>query len=380
MFPVGGFRVTTVLLALAIVLSAPAVGTPPVNAAENSSMQVTFFPSVTSVSDNGEGLMVIQGRVFTPAEGKHKGLVWFASRKFKVKTTDEPFHSRARLFFSDGHRDARVSIKLGGRIIELPPSDHSGFFSNTIPLSAADVGLAKDGLISFESLASRTGGQTILGTAFIVPRDAIVVVTDVDDTIKDTRVLDRVLKERNTMVNEFKPVIGMPQAYRNWKATPGADVHFHVVSAGPWQLYEPLRQFTDVQKFPSFTWDMRSVDIGFDLKVAINELHLKPETIFEHKVKKIRALLKMLPNQVVLVGDSGERDPEVYAEIVKSCSARVAAVFIRELSDGPSRNYDRLFLSESRVKLKRFQKAADLPNALTPLKGGPSRQCGSSES
>ena len=375
MFPFRGSRGATVLLALAIVLSAPAVGTPPVNAAENSSVQVTFFPSVASGSGNGEGLMTIQGRVFTPAEGAHKGLVWFASRKFKVKTTDEPFHSRARLFFSDGHRDARVSIKLGGRIIELPPSDHSGFFSNTIALSAADVGLAKDGLISFESLASTTGGQTILGTAFIVPHDAIVVVTDMDDTIKDTRVLDRVLKERNTMVNEFKPVLGMPQVYSHWKAAPGASVHFHVVSAGPWQLYEPLRQFTDGHNFPPFTWDMRPVDIGFDPKVAISELHLNSEMIFEHKVQKIRALLMRLPNQVVLVGDSGETDPEVYAKILELCSGRVAAVFIREIVGAKPRDYDRLFRSDLGVKPQRFQKTSDLPNALTPPKEGSNNQC-----
>jgi phosphatidate phosphatase APP1 len=364
-----------VLLVLAVTLSALSLGATRANAAENSGLQVIFFPSVASVSDNGQGSMTIQGRIFTPAHGRHAGLVWFASRKFKIKTADEPFRSRAQLFFSDGHRDTRVSIKLGNRIIDLPPSDHSGFFSDVVLLSAADVGTAKDGLISFESVASTTGGQTIRGAAFIVPRDAIVVVTDMDDTIKDTRVLDRVLKERNTMVNEFKPVIGMPQAYSGWKAAPGANVHFHVVSAGPWQLYEPLRQFTDVQKFPSFTWDMRSVDIGYDLKVAISELHLKPETIFEHKVQKIRALLKLLPNQVVLVGDSAERDPEVYAEILKSCPARVAAVFIREITGGMPRDYDRLFRSDSGVKPQRFQKTSDLPNTLTPLKEGSSSQC-----
>jgi hypothetical protein len=375
MFQIRGFRIATVLLLLTVALSAVSARTTGANAAENSGLQVIFFPSVASVSDNGEGSMTIQGRVFTPAQGTHAGLVWLAARKFKIKRTDEPFRSRARLFFSDGRRDARVSIKLADRIIDLPPSDHSGFFSNVVPLSATDLGRSRDGLTSFESVASTTGGQTIRGTAFIVPRDAIVVVTDMDDTIKDTRVLDRVLKERNTMVNEFRPVIGMAPAYNGWNTAPGARVHFHVVSAGPWQLYEPLRQFANAQRFPPFTWDMRSVDIGFDPKVALSELHLKPETIFEYKVEKIRALLKLLPNQVVLVGDSGERDPEVYAEILKSCPARVVAVFIREITGGLPRDYDRLFRSDSSVKLQRFQKASDLPNTLTALKEGSSSQC-----
>jgi len=349
-------------------------------ASESSGLQVIFFPSVAAVSDNSEGTMTIQGRVFTPAEGTHAGLVSLAAQRFNAKTTDEPFRYRARLFFSDSKRGARVSVKFGERTVNLRASDPSGYFSDAVPLTAADLNRAKDGVISFESVPSTTGGQTVRGAAVVVPRDAIVVVTDMDDTIKDTNVLDPVLKERNTMVNAFKPVLGMARVYRDWKAAPGALVHFHVVSAGPWQLYEPLSRFTDGEntdgeKFPPFTWDMRPVDIGFDLSVAMSELHLKPATIFEHKVQKIRALLKRLPNQLVLVGDSGEMDPEVYAEILNSCPNRVAAVFIRDIPGARARDYDKLFRSESGVKPQRFQKAADLPTTLTPLKAASTSQC-----
>jgi phosphatidate phosphatase APP1 len=43
----------------------------------------------------------------------------------------------------------------------------------------------------------------------------------------------------------------------------------------------------------------------------------------------IRALLKAVPNQVVLVGDSGEHDPEVYRQMRDEFPDRVLAIYIR---------------------------------------------------
>src|SRR4051812_3143762 len=183
-------------------------------AAEDSGPQVIFFPSVAAISDNGQGAMTIQGRVFTPARRAHSVLVrltaqWItAKRNAEVKRADEPFRSRARQFFSDSRRNARVSIRLGTRLIKLPASDASGFFHDIVPISADDLKSVNNGVISFESVAATTGGHIVLGTATVVPRDAIIVVTDMDDTIKDTNVLDRGRAELNTFVNKFRPVAG----------------------------------------------------------------------------------------------------------------------------------------------------------------------------
>ena len=350
-------------------------------AAENSGLQVVFFPSIAAVSDNGQGTMTVQGRVFTPATGAHAGLVrltaqWISTRrKVQVNRRDEPFRFRARQFFSDSRRNARVSIKLGTRTIDLPASDASGYFHATVPISADELKSARDGVISFVSVTSSASGQSAPGTATVVPRDAMVVVTDMDDTIKDTNVLDRASAELNTFVNPFRPVAGMPETYRNWNSSPGAKLHFHVVSAGPWQLYKPLREFTDAANFPPFTWDMRPVDIGFNPVTALRELHPSPDVIFRHKVAKISALLKQLPNQLVLVGDSAEQDPEVYAEIVKACPDRIAAAYIRDIPGARARNYDTLFRSSASMTLRRFRTASEIPSTLSNLSLKLSDQC-----
>ena len=350
-------------------------------AAENSGLQVVFFPSIAVVSDNGQGTMTVQGRVFTSATGAHAGLVrltaqWISTRrKVQVKRTDEPFRSRARQFFSDGRRNARVSIRFGARTIDLPASDASGYFHAMVPISADELKSARDGVISFVSVTSSASGQSAPGTATLVPRDAMVVVTDMDDTIKDTNVLDRASAELNTFVNPFRPVAGMPETYRNWNSAAGAKLHFHVVSAGPWQLYKPLKEFTDAENFPSFTWDMRPVDIGFNPVTALRELHPGPDVIFRHKVAKIRALLGLMPNSVVLIGDSAEQDPEVYAEIAKACPDRVAAVFIREIPGARERDYDALFRHGAGVKPQRYRTASELPMTLADASAGAGSQC-----
>ncbi len=54
-----------------------------------------------------------------------------------------------------------------------------------------------------------------------------------------------------------------------------------------------------------------------------------------YKVDAITDILKRYPKKTfVLVGDSGERDPEVYGEIVKTFPNRVLAVYIRDVSKG----------------------------------------------
>jgi phosphatidate phosphatase APP1 len=205
----------------------------------------------------------------------------------------------------------------------------------------------------------------------LVPEEGVTVVTDMDDTIKVTNILDQNEKIANTFLRPFNAVPGMPELYRSWKNALGPRIHFHVVSAGPWQFHEPLRRFTEEAGFPPFTWDMRSVDIG-DIRVLLSELSQNLDTIYDHKVQKIRALMSRFPKRhVVLVGDSGERDPEVYAMIVAEFMDRVDAVFIRNVHREDqaalqTARYKALFSTkEAETKLRVFADPKDLP----PLSG-----------
>ena len=56
----------------------------------------------------------------------------------------------------------------------------------------------------------------------------------------------------------------------------------------------------------------------------------------EQKHARIREILELHPQlRFVLIGDSGEKDPEIYADIVRTYPGRILAVYIREVRLDP---------------------------------------------
>jgi phosphatidate phosphatase APP1 len=162
------------------------------------------------------------------------------------------------------------------------------------------------------------------GTVLALPRAGVSVISDVDDTIKLSDVLDHRAMLRRTFLEPFQAVPGMAEVYRVW-ATNG--VAFHYVSASPWQLFQPLREFAGTNGFPQGSWSMKQ----WRLKDrSFKSLFEKPE---RYKVETLAPLLRQFPGRrFVLVGDSGERDPEAYATLAREFPAQVKAIFIRDVT------------------------------------------------
>jgi phosphatidate phosphatase APP1 len=155
----------------------------------------------------------------------------------------------------------------------------------------------------------------------------------------------------------FKAVPGMSELFQEWKRQRGGAIHFHVVSAGPWQLQPLLSQFFESQRFPEFTWDMRSVDVT-EPQVLLRELHPDP---YPFKVAAIGAWMRRFPRQhVILLGDSGEKDPEVFARMLAEFPAQIDAVCIRDVTreSRTADRYVRLFGPNGKVRV--FTEPKDL--------------------
>ncbi|HXO18988.1 MAG TPA: phosphatase domain-containing protein [Thermoanaerobaculia bacterium] len=381
-----GTRVIAAAVAL-LLLAGGCRATPP---APETGRQIVFFPSLAASSPDGKTwLLTVQGRILEPAEPRRSDLIqaidaWASLSGAGLSDKEKAsrlFLQRVGYLLSDSVGGERVSIRIGDRTFHLPAFDQTGYFTEQIPLAKDDATrLAKDGVISFESVPTTTIPGKFKGQAMLVPEVGISVVTDMDDTIKDTDVLDRKEMLRNTFVRPFKPVKGMPELYSSWKETFGDGIQFHVVSAGPWQLNEPLRDFTMEAKFPIFTWQMRRIDIK---PTNLRELVAKP---YCFKVQAIEGLMRLFPRRhFVLVGDSGEQDPEVYSTILLEFPNRVDAVFIHQLTkphplapaECPGANpdlirkvprnstdddrYRILFSGAAATKFKPFHVPADLP-------------------
>lgn len=313
-------------------------------AAGAAEQQVVLAPSIAVLSSDGKKASVLlQGRIFeSPLSIKRRWLI----DNFPLHIRPDPdrsdplFRERAGLFWSDSERIEPVSVRIGERVVVLPAGDAGGRFRLELPLAAKEAKqLGSEGWLTLETVATPRTPQVSKAPAWLVAEVGLTVVTDVDDTIKDTRILDKPQRDANTFVNRFRAVEGMPELYRGWQQALGAQIHFHVVSAGPWQLHGPIRAFAEEAGFPPFTWDMRSMKIT-DARSAREVLddEWAAQRREDHKVRTIQAFMKRFPRRhVVLVGDSGERDPEVYDRIIADprFGERVDWVLIRDVTADP---------------------------------------------
>ncbi|MCW2867434.1 MAG: hypothetical protein JWR20_1622, partial [Marmoricola sp.] len=148
------------------------------------------------------------------------------------------------------------------------------------------------------------------------------IVSDVDDTILQTGVQRVVGMVRQTVTGSAltrDPFPGAALLYRDLAA--GANPVFYV-SSSPWNLHAFLVAFLRHRAFPPGPVMLRDL-LGGDSGP-------------EQKAVRIREVLALHPHlRFVLLGDSGERDPEIYADVVRSHPGRVLAVYIREVRLDP---------------------------------------------
>ena len=149
------------------------------------------------------------------------------------------------------------------------------------------------------------------------------MISDIDDTVKLSDVTDRRALLERTFLRRFEPVPGMPELYRRWR---DAGAAFHFVSSSPWQIQAPLREFLADADFPPATLHLKQV------RFRDASLFDVFETGTVTKPRQIEPLLKTFPERTfVLVGDTGEQDPEVYAALLRKYPAQITHVFLRDV-------------------------------------------------
>jgi hypothetical protein len=206
------------------------------------------------------------------------------------------------------------------------------------PLLSAQT--AGDHWLPLAATASGGDGTGEGRVAFLEPA-GLSVVSDIDDTVKVTHVpAGKKTVLRNTFLREFKAAEGMRDRYAAITAAqfgqPG-DVSFHYVSGSPWQLYGLLSRFLiDEQKFPAGTFHLKNLRLNpFEAGAldTVKAFALGGDlATLDQKIRQITSLMINFPGRkFLLVGDSGERDPEVYRAVRELFPEQVAGVFIRDV-------------------------------------------------
>ena len=148
------------------------------------------------------------------------------------------------------------------------------------------------------------------------------ILSDIDDTILETgvqRAGRMVLQTLSGSALTRTPFAGAPDLYRDLAA--GVNPVFYV-SSSPWNLHAFLLGFLRHRGFP----------MG---PVLLRDL-LGTRAGREQKAGRLREVLDLHPQlPFVLLGDSGERDPEIYADVVRDYPGRILAVYIREVRLDP---------------------------------------------
>lgn len=317
-----------------LVTAAAAAADSPIKSDE----EVLFFRTgVARVSDDGgEGVLPIRGWIYEPETNSwRRRMLLRALAKVlglpKGSDIDEQFRERARWFLVDSERGKKIPIQVGEKTFVLPKSGKDGIFQADIP---GLKGL-RDGneVIRFRAITREGDARRFEGQVVLSDTEGVAVITDIDDTVKVTHVTNRKEMLRNTFLRPFTEVEGMSSAYQDWAAN---GTIFHYVSNSPLQLYPALAEFLDEKGFPLGGIHLRS----FWKKGE------KVEGSDDHKPRTIEKLLHLYPQrEFVLVGDSGEHDPEFYGAIARKFPDRIRRILIRRApgADETSERYQAAF-------------------------------------
>ena len=157
------------------------------------------------------------------------------------------------------------------------------------------------------------------------------VISDIDDTVVLSNVINKskllltvaLLNERTRV-----PFEGVASFYRALQeGVSGSENNpIFYVSKSPWNLYTLLVEFFGIHGIPKGPLFLRDV--------AINQ----PSPKDHHKMSRIESILNTYPDlPFVLIGDSGEQDPEIYRDLVKAFPDRIRAIYIRSVDPDASR-------------------------------------------
>lgn len=333
---------------------------------------VVFFPTTGRLADDQRTwILPIHGWIGEPEErsawrGATLGLFAHAFGIADDDAQTATFMERARWFLVDNERGKDIHILMGGKEFRIGTSEPNGHFEGEARASVEEVeawrraGVNGRESLSFCAVMPKGSARTFAGKVHLLEATGVSVISDIDDTIKISHVTDPHALLRSTFVEPYEAVPGMAEVYRRWVA---AGAGFHYVSASPWQLYPPLSAFLHAAGFPEGSFHMQL----FRWKDSISaNLFESPEAM---KLEAIEPILNAFPRRrFVFVGDSGQRDPEVYGSFARRYPEQVVRVLIRNVTSerADSERFANAFDGVPRERWMLFTDAREIPSPLWP--------------
>ncbi|MFC3415480.1 App1 family protein [Algoriphagus hitonicola] len=153
------------------------------------------------------------------------------------------------------------------------------------------------------------------------------VISDIDDTIlisHATQIGKKLWLSISKNAYTRRPFPGVSEFYQ--KLAIGGRNEVFYVSSSDWSLYDLIRDFLEFRNIPTGPILLK------DKHINLKNIWTSGGGSHDHKFEKIRFLFSFFPEMnFILVGDSGQHDPEIYAELKEEFPDRIKSIFIREI-------------------------------------------------
>lgn len=189
-----------------------------------------------------------------------------------------------------------------------------------------------DAQVSLGGLVERDRAEVLVPST----RARFLVISDIDDTILPTEATSLLPMLTSLFTGNaygrlpFPGVAAFYRALHHGGEAGGPNPMFYI-SRGPWNLYDLLSHFFELQRIP----------VGPVLYLRHWGLSAEGLTSARPRGHKFDLVMKVLHAYpylpCILIGDSGQLDPEIYSEVISEHRQRVLAVLIRDVGATPER-------------------------------------------
>jgi phosphatidate phosphatase APP1 len=237
----------------------------------------------------------------------------------------------------DSERKPGVTVEASyGNPTGRAVTDEDGYYSIDLPALPPPAG--DPWQVAEVRLAS--GGPVFLQQVLNIPAESrFGVISDIDDTVLESSIThwqtaaQLVLLGNAQTRRPLEGVAKLYQALQRGRGAPGFNPIFYV-SASPWNLYDLLEDFFDLNGIPQGPILLRDVDI--------DRASFRAEASARSKLDHVGALIARHPSlKWVLMGDSGQVDAELYAQTVDKFPDKILAVYIRDVDPTLDSAYDK---------------------------------------
>src|SRR5690554_1403667 len=261
-----------------------------------------------------------------------KGRAVEAYRQSKPSSRKNPFVNvlaTIRRYAGSSIEGARVEVRYQD-FLQVVVSDSEGIFEATFQNISSLITNHECVTVRLQAEEGLVPEKTSRKVGVIrYPSDyPLGIISDIDDTIlisHATQIGKKFWLSISKNAYTRRPFPGVSELYRILSKE-GVNPVFYV-SSSDWSLNDLIKDFLNFRKIPAGPLLLK------DLHINLRNIWKSGGGNHTHKEDKIDLLFKLYPGmKFVLIGDSGQHDPEIYASIIKRNPGRVLLVYIRQIT------------------------------------------------